>query len=186
MQNDFHTMLKGEQAPTIPVWLMRQAGRYLPEYRDVRKKAGGFLSLCYSPDLASEVTLQPIRRFDMDAAIIFSDILVVPHALGQKVWFEEGEGPRLNPIKICSDLPEFNADRFLEFLAPVFEAVERTRTALPKGKSLIGFAGAPWTLACYMINGKGSRDYQNVRLYAVQNPQEFQKILDMLALQFFF
>ncbi len=128
--------------------------------------------------MATEVTLQPLRRYDLDAAIIFSDILVVPHALGQKVWFVTGEGPKLDPITKAMD---FNPDKFLEFLNPVFEAVNKTRTALPDDKALIGFAGAPWTLACYMINGHGSRDYQNVRVFANQNPQEFQTILDVLV-----
>lgn len=173
--------LKKQPTNHTPIWLMRQAGRYLPEYREVRKQAGGFLDLCYTPNLASEVTLQPLRRFDLDAAIIFSDILVVPHALGQKVWFEEGEGPRLDPIKSINDLPEFSQDQFLDHLAPVFEALELTRSAMPSDKALIGFAGAPWTLACYMINGRGSRDYQNVRVFARQNKQEFQNILDTLV-----
>ena len=164
-----------------PVWLMRQAGRYLPEYRQVRAQAGGFLDLCYTPDLASEVTLQPLRRFDLDAAIIFSDILVVPHALGQNVWFAEGEGPRLNPIKTLSDLPGFSKSDFLSHLGPVFEAVSKTRAALNPSKALIGFAGAPWTLACYMIEGKGSRDFQSVRLHALHNPQDFQALLNHLA-----
>jgi len=164
----------------VPTWLMRQAGRYLPEYRETRKHAGGFLDLCYNPDLACEVTLQPLRRFDLDAAIIFSDILVIPHALGQKVWFAEGEGPRLDPIQSIDDLGDFQSDEFLEFLNPVFEALKLTRKKMPADKALIGFAGAPWTLACYMINGKGSRDYQNVRLFARQNPEKFQDIMDRL------
>ncbi len=181
METDFIKTLKGEQTNTIPIWLMRQAGRYLPEYREVRRQAGDFLNLCYNPQLASEVTLQPLRRFNLDAAIIFSDILVIPHALGQKVWFEAGEGPKLDPIQTIADLPNFNSDQFLDFLNPVFEALEITRGTLDKSKSLIGFAGAPWTLACYMVNGQGSRDYQNVRLHAYQNPQEFQKLLDLLV-----
>lgn len=181
MKQEFIKTLQGQQTNHIPIWLMRQAGRYLPEYREVRSQAGDFLNLCYTPELASEVTLQPLRRFDLDAAIIFSDILVVPHALGQDVWFEPGEGPKLKPIKTIADLPEFNADKFLEFLNPVFEVLNITRKALPDDKSLIGFAGAPWTLACYMVNGQGSRDYQNVRVHAQQSPQEFQKLLDLLV-----
>lgn len=179
--SNFIKTLDGQKTNTIPIWLMRQAGRYLPEYRETRKQAGGFLDLCYTPKLASEVTLQPLRRYDLDAAIIFSDILVVPHALGQKVWFEEGEGPKLEPIRSVSDLPTWNEDRFLDHLAPVFEALDLTRAALPDDKALIGFAGAPWTLACYMINGGGSRDYQNVRQFAVQNPSGFQALLDLLV-----
>jgi uroporphyrinogen decarboxylase len=180
MKTDFIRNLSGQTTNQAPVWLMRQAGRYLPEYREVRAKMGGFLNLCYTPEFASEVTLQPIRRFDLDAAIIFSDILVVPHALGQHVWFEEGEGPRLDSIQSIDDLGEFNQDQFLKHLDPVFEALSLTRSALQDDKSLIGFAGAPWTLACYMINGRGSRDYQNVRLFSLQNPDIFQAIIDRL------
>lgn len=181
MDQIFIENLHGLKTDNIPVWMMRQAGRYLPEYMEVRAKAGDFLSLCYNPKLASEVTIQPLKRFDLDAAIIFSDILVIPHALGQKVWFETGEGPKLDPIKSISELPEFNEDNFLKFLSPVFEALEITRDKLPNDKSLIGFAGAPWTLACYMINGQGSRDYQNVRIFAQQKPQEFKNILNLLV-----
>lgn len=178
METQFIKALNKKQTDIIPMWMMRQAGRYLPEYRKVRKQAGSFLDLCYTPNLASEVTLQPLRRYDLDAAIIFSDILVIPHALGQKVWFVEGEGPKLKKITKAMDL---NPDKFLEFLNPVFETLDKTRSALPNDKSLIGFAGAPWTLACYMINGQGSRDYQNVRLFARQNPQDFQNLLDVLV-----
>jgi len=181
MNTDFHKALNGQVSDTIPIWMMRQAGRYLPEYRAVRKQAGDFLNLCYTPKLASEVTLQPLRRYDFSAAIIFSDILVVPHALGQHVWFEEGEGPRLDPIQSVTDLPAWDKDQFLKHLESVFEALDITRTALAQDKSLIGFAGAPWTLACYMINGRGSRDYQNVRVYARQNQQAFQALLDLLV-----
>lgn len=181
METEFIKALSRQPTNHTPIWLMRQAGRYLPEYREVRKQAGDFLNLCYTPKLASEVTLQPLRRFDLDAAIIFSDILVIPHALGQNVWFEEGEGPRLDPIQTINDLPEFNQDKFLDHLEPVFEVLRLTRAALPQDKSLIGFAGAPWTLACYMVNGRGSRDYQNVRHFAFQNPQEFQAIIDRLV-----
>jgi uroporphyrinogen decarboxylase len=159
---------------------MRQAGRYLPEYRDVRAQAGDFLNLCYTPDLASEVTMQPIRRYDFDAAIIFSDILVVPHALGQNVWFVQGEGPKLDPIQSVENLNDFNKDQFLSHLTPVFEAVDKTRGALGNDKSLIGFSGAPWTLACYMINGQGSRDYANVRHFSMSKKEEFKKIIQLL------
>lgn len=181
MEQEFIKALKGKETVKTPIWLMRQAGRYLSEYRETRVQAGGFLDLCYNPELACEVTLQPLRRFDLDAAIIFSDILVVPQALGQKLWFETGEGPRLDPIQSIQDLGEFNPDKFLNFLNPVFEAVDRTRTSLTNDKALIGFSGAPWTLACYMINGRGSRDYQNVRLFARQNPEKFMAILDQLV-----
>ncbi len=172
--------LVGQTTDNVPIWLMRQAGRYLPEYRDVRAQAGDFLNLCYTSDLACEVTMQPIRRFDFDAAIIFSDILVVPHALGQRVGFVQGEGPKLDPIQSIARLNDFNQDDFLSHLSPVFEALDKTRTALPNDKSLIGFSGAPWTLACYMINGQGSRDYANVRHFAMSNKEEFKKIIQLL------
>lgn len=175
------TALNGVKQDYIPVWLMRQAGRYLPEYRTIRAKAGGFLDLCYNPVWASEVTLQPLRRFDLDAAIIFSDILVVPHALGQNVWFAEGEGPRLDPIQGITDLGEFDPAVFLKKLDPVFEALRLTRTAMSADKTLIGFSGAPWTLACYMINGGGSRDYAAVRQFALKNPDVFAAIIDRLV-----
>jgi uroporphyrinogen decarboxylase len=178
---DFIKNLNGQKTPHTPIWMMRQAGRYLPEYRKVRAKAGGFLDLCYNPELASEVTLQPLNRFDLDASIIFSDILVVPHAMGQKLWFEEGEGPKLDPIKSISELPILETDKFLDHLKPVFEALEITREALPQDKSLIGFAGAPWTLACYMVNGGGSKTgFQNVRDLAASDPSAFLGIIGTL------
>jgi uroporphyrinogen decarboxylase len=173
--------LNGFQDDETPVWLMRQAGRYLPEYRELRAKAGDFLSLCYNPEWASEVTLQPLRRFNLDAAIIFSDILVIPHALGQNLWFETGEGPKLEPIKFLSDLPDYDEQSFFNHLEPVFEALRLTRSSLSPDKALIGFAGAPWTLACYMINGGGSRDYANVRSHALNHPKEFAALLDHLV-----
>lgn len=144
------------------IWVMRQAGRYLPEYREVRAKAGDFVSLCLNPEFASEVTLQPIRRFDFDAAIIFSDILMIPYALGQKLWFEEGEGPRLGD----AEWSDFSAEK----LAPVYEAIRLTRTGLNDQKSLIGFAGAPWTLLVYALQGKGGGEFEVARkaVYADQ------------------
>lgn len=145
-------VLEHERADRPPVWLMRQAGRYLPEYRALRAEAGSFLDLCYDPAKATEVTLQPIRRFAFDAAIIFSDILVVPHALGQPLTFVEGEGPRLEPLE---SLPAFDPAPFRAHLAPVYEAIARTRAALPGEVALLGFAGAPWTLAGYMLDGRG-------------------------------
>lgn len=181
MQTEFINRLNRVQGNHIPVWLMRQAGRYLPEYKEVRAKAGDFLNLCYTPELASEVTLQPLRRYDLDAAIIFSDILVVPHALGQAVRFVAGEGPQLDPVTDIKELNEWDEQKFLTFLNPVFDALSLTRQELPNDKALIGFAGAPWTLACYMINGGGSRDYYNVRLFARQNPKQFQALLDLLV-----
>ena len=136
---------------------MRQAGRYLPEYRAVRGALGSFLELCYTPTLAAEVSLQPLRRFELDAAILFSDILVIPDALGQKVGFETGEGPRLEPIT-PEGLGKLRPDNVIQRLAPVFETLERIKTALPPDKTLIGFCGSPWTVATYMIAGQGSTD----------------------------
>jgi uroporphyrinogen decarboxylase len=159
---------------------MRQAGRYLPEYREVRAKAGGFLDLCFSPQLATEVTLQPIERFDFDAAILFSDILVVPHGLGRRVAFVEGEGPQLDPIDGAGI--DALADKVLEGLDPVYEAVERIRGRLDRGKSLIGFCGAPWTVATYMVAGHGTSDQAPARLMARRHPVQFERLIDILAL----
>ena len=163
--------------PRPPLWLMRQAGRYLPEYREVRARAGSFIDLCFSPELASEVTLQPIRRFDFDAAIIFSDILVVPHALGQKLRFTDGEGPRLQKIAFRSLDGKDAALR----LAPISETVKRTRTALAGDKTLIGFCGGPWTVATYMIAGEGSSDQAEAKLFALTHPDEFAALIDLLV-----
>ena len=149
----FLETLAGTRFPTPPIWLMRQAGRYLPEYRAVRATTRSFLEFCYTPDKAVEVTLQPVRRFGLDAAIIFSDILVVPDALGQKVWFEEGEGPKLEALTDPADFGQLTRARLPEKLAPVYEAIRRTRAELPRETALLGFAGAPFTLACYMIEG---------------------------------
>ncbi len=173
--------LEGEPVWPLPIWLMRQAGRYLPEYREVRAKAGSFLDLCYNPELAAEVTLQPIRRFGFDAAIIFSDILVVPHALGQKVRFAEGEGPRLDPVTNLADLSSLREDLPLERLAPVYEALGRVREALPAETTLLGFCGAPWTVASYMIAGKGTPDQAPARLLAYRDPGFMAALLDRLV-----
>lgn len=172
--------VRGERQDRPPMWIMRQAGRYLPEYRQVREKAGSFLDLCYTPELAIEVSLQPLRRFDLDAAILFSDILVIPDALGQKVWFEPGEGPRLEPVTsetICNLQPE----QVLRNLSPVLEALEGIRSALSPEKTMIGFCGAPWTLATYMIGGKGSPDQAAARLFALQYPEAFSALIDILV-----
>jgi uroporphyrinogen decarboxylase len=166
---------KGESAPGVPFWLMRQAGRYLPEYRALRAEAGSFLDLCFNPELAAEVTLQPLRRFDMDAAIIFSDILVIPHALGQEVGFEAGEGPRLGNL----DIGSLRLD--MRLLAPVYKALDLTRHQLPPDKALIGFAGAPWTLACYMINGRGDGVFAKAREYAERRSAEFEGLIQLLT-----
>jgi uroporphyrinogen decarboxylase len=174
-------VLEGEPVWPLPIWLMRQAGRYLPEYREVRAKAGSFLDLCYNPSLAAEVTLQPIRRFGFDGAIIFSDILVIPHALGQKVGFAEGEGPRLDPVTSAVDLLRLNEPEPLARLAPVFEALGRVRSALPWDVALLGFCGAPWTVASYMIAGKGTPDQAPARLLAYRNPAFMAALIDRLV-----
>ena len=169
----------GSESPS-PMWLMRQAGRYLPEYRAVRAKAGSFLDLCFNPELAAEVTLQPIRRFDFDAAILFSDILVVPFALGRSVWFVEGEGPRLDPIK-AEDVANLDLGLAEERVKPVLETVRRVRAGLPEGRALIGFCGAPWTVATYMVAGQGTSDQRPARLMAYQTPDVFQGLIDRLV-----
>src|ERR1700751_5679671 len=147
--------LEGQYTDSVPFWLMRQAGRYLPEYRALRARAGSFLNLCFNPDMAAAVTLQPVERFDMDAAILFSDILVVPHALGQKLDFVEGEGPRLAPLKKINDI---DYGVFDEKLAAAYETIRTVKKNLADDKALIGFAGAPWTIACYMIQGQGDAE----------------------------
>ncbi len=176
-------VLAGERLETPPVWLMRQAGRYLPEYREVRAKAGSFLDLCYQPALAVEVTLQPIRRFGFDAAILFSDILVVPDGLGQAVSFREGDGPRLDPVRTAADLKRLDPGRVLRHLAPVYETVAGIRAALPGDVALIGFAGAPWTVATYMIEGHGSRDFVEAKGWLYRDSGSFQALMDLLAIQ---
>ena len=157
---------------------MRQAGRYLPEYRATREQAGGFLDLCYAPDLAEEVTLQPIRRFDFDAAILFADILLIPQALGQELWFEAGEGPRLAAISNADDL---SLDGAQNFLTPVFDTVRRLSQSLPQHVTLIGFAGAPWTVASYMVAGRGTPDQAPARDLAHSDAAAFQSIIDVLV-----
>lgn len=172
-------ILKGKKSERTPVWFMRQAGRYLPEYREIRNNISSFLDFCYSSDLAAEVTLQPIRRFNFDAAIIFSDILVIPDALGNKVWFEKGEGPRLEIIDNIGKLQnlKFNEEK----LYPVYEAIKIVRKELSNDKALLGFSGAPWTLAAYMIEGAGSRDFSSARKFIYQQPEIFSKLIDILS-----
>lgn len=170
----------GQRQERPPVWIMRQAGRYLPEYRKTRTQAKTFLDLCYNPDLAVEVTLQPLRRFDLDAAILFSDILVIPDALGQSVRFETGEGPILTPLA-HEDIERLTPQRALEHLAPVLETVRRLRAALPPDKTLIGFCGSPWTVATYMLGGKGSPDQWVARRFALEHPQAFARLMDVLV-----
>ena len=177
--------LNGEQTEQVPFWLMRQAGRYLPEYRELRAKREGFLNLVYHPESASEVTIQPIRRFGMDGAILFSDILVTPQAMGQDLRFETCEGPRLNPIQTTEDLKKLSIENLDETLSPIYDTVSLTRQKLDQegftGTALIGFAGSPWTVACYMVNGKGSKDYQAVKNYAKANPDDFSELLNLLV-----
>lgn len=161
--------------------MMRQAGRYLPEYRKVRAKAGGFLDLCFTPELAAEVTLQPIRRFNFDAAIIFSDILVIPHALGRAVRFEVGEGPRLDPLDTPDKVASLSPNADMTKLAPVFAALRRVRAELDPTIALIGFCGAPWTVATYMVAGQGTPDQAPARLMAYRHPEAFAAIIDVLV-----
>ena len=172
--------LLGEQQTHPPIWLMRQAGRHLPEYRELRAKNKSFLDFCYAPAAAAEATLQPVRRYPVDAAIIFSDILVVPHALGRDVRFAEGEGPLLTPLEGAADIAKLDMSRLETRLAPVYEALERVRAAMDGDRALIGFAGAPWTLATYMIQGRGGeRDL--ARAFAYQNPELVDDLLAILA-----
>ncbi|APG86340.1 uroporphyrinogen decarboxylase [Sinorhizobium americanum] len=173
-------VLNGKCLTPPPVWLMRQAGRYLPEYRATRVKAGSFLDLCYTPDLAVEVTLQPIRRYAFDAAILFSDILVIPDALHRNVRFEEGHGPRMDPID-ADGIARLKADGVSNHLAPVFETVSRLRRELPAETTLLGFCGAPWTVATYMIAGRGTPDQAPARLFAYRHPEAFEQLLALLA-----
>lgn len=177
----FLRALRGEILSQPPVWFMRQAGRYLPEYRATRAEAGSFLDLCYNPALAEEVTLQPIRRYGFDAAILFSDILVVPHGLGQNVSFEEGVGPVLEPIVDETGLLKLDNAVQRKRLEPVYETVSRLAGSLPPETTLIGFAGAPWTVATYMVGGRGSADQAAARSWAYRDPDGFQKLIDILV-----
>jgi uroporphyrinogen decarboxylase len=160
---------------------MRQAGRYLPEYRELRAKAPSFIDFCLTPERAIEVTLQPVRRFGMDAAILFADILLVPHALGQTVTFVEGEGPRLEPIRDAAGVAQLSGEKLAQMLSPVMATVRGVRAALPEGAALIGFAGAPWTVATYMIEGRGKTDYENCRRMMWSEPALFQSLIDTLV-----
>jgi uroporphyrinogen decarboxylase len=174
-------VLEGKREAPPPVWMMRQAGRYLPEYRAVRETAGGFLDLCFNPELAAEVTLQPVRRFGFDAAILFSDILVVPLALGRRVWFVEGEGPRLEPMRDVDDLLSLRSNANSHVLLPIYETVGNVKTQLGGRTALIGFCGAPWTVATYMIAGQGTPDQAPAKQMAAQAPQAFQHLVDCLV-----
>ena len=174
-------VLRGQRQSVPPIWMMRQAGRYLPEYRELRAKAGSFLDLCFTPDYAAEVTLQPIRRFKFDAAIIFSDILVIPHALGRSVRFEAGEGPRLDPLDTPDLIATLATQADDDTLAPVYEALRRVRRDLDPSIALIGFCGAPWTVATYMVAGRGTPDQAPARLLAYRHPEAFARIIDVLV-----
>jgi uroporphyrinogen decarboxylase len=173
--------LHGEALPIPPFWLMRQAGRYLPEYRELRKRAVSFLDLCLQPELAAEVTLQPIRRFGMDAAILFSDILVVPFALGRSVEFRDGEGPVLEPLRTQAEVEELAAEGLTERLRAVYETVQRVAKLLPAETALIGFAGGPWTVATYMVEGGTSRDFAATKGWAFAEPDGFGVLVDRIT-----
>jgi len=174
-------VLERQERDPPPVWLMRQAGRYLPEYRAIREKAGDFLTLCFTPELAAEVTLQPVRRFGFDAAILFSDILVVPHALGQAVRFAEGEGPRLEPIADRSGLQRLRSELDHDMLGPVYETIRRVKAELAPDVTLLGFCGAPWTVASYMIAGRGTPGQEPARLFAYGDPETFAALIERLV-----
>ncbi len=180
-EKSFMRALAGETRMPPPIWLMRQAGRYLPEYRATRAKARSFLDFCLTPELAVEATLQPIRRFGFDAAILFSDIMIVPHALGQKVWFEEGRGPCLEPVRSVEDMRSLSLGAFQNAAAPVYEIARGIKGQLDSQTAFIGFAGAPWTVVCYMVEGSGSRDYAKVKGWAYGDPEGFQTLLDLVV-----
>ena len=173
------SVLAGEAVSTPPIWLMRQAGRYLPEYRALRAKAPDFVQFCLNPELATDVTLQPIRRFRFDAAILFADILLIPHALSQKLWFAEGEGPRLAPLRDAKDIGALRYDGGK--IAPVMQTIRQVRAALDDKTALIGFAGAPWTVATYMIEGRGGTDHETIRRWAWSQPESFARLMDVLV-----
>jgi uroporphyrinogen decarboxylase len=177
----FLRALAGETVTPPPLWLMRQAGRYLAEYRELRRKAPNFLDLCLTPALAAEATLQPIRRYGFDAAILFSDILVIAHALGQSVAFREGEGPVLEPVRNVAALGRLSRDGVAAAVAPVFETVRRVRAGLPAATALIGFAGAPWTVATYMVEGRSSRDFAAAKGWAFADPEGFGQLIDRIV-----
>lgn len=172
-------VLRGQRSDPAPIWLMRQAGRYLPEYRKLRAEKGGFLDLVYDSETAAEVTLQPIRRFGFDGAILFSDILIVPHALGQELWFETGEGPRLAPPLAEAALGDLEPAK--HHLEPIYATVSKVAAALPDETTFLGFAGSPWTVASYMVAGQGSRDQQAARALAYGDPAKFTAIIDAIA-----
>jgi len=180
-QKNILRALRGETVIPPPFWFMRQAGRYLPEYREIRQLTGKFLDFCYTPDLAVEVSLQPLERFQPDAVILFSDILVIPDALGQSVEFYEGEGPVLKALRTAEDITKLDPARVSDYLAPVFETLRRLSREIPDQTTLIGFAGAPWTLAVYMVEGHGRTDGQIIRGWANEALDDFTKLIDLLT-----
>jgi uroporphyrinogen decarboxylase len=181
MDNSLKSVLNGQIITPPPIWLMRQAGRYMSDYRALRAEADGFLNLCFTPDWAAEVTMQPIHAFDLDAAIIFADILLIPHALGKNLTFISGKGPVLNAIKQGHTVPEYHQGKMLEMLDPVFQAIRKVRMELEDTKSLIGFAGAPWTVAAYMIEGQGSKSFVQSRAWAIKHEQQMDQLLNVLV-----
>jgi uroporphyrinogen decarboxylase len=181
VNKSFLDVLDGAPRSTPPVWLMRQAGRYLPEYRALREKAGDFLNLIFTPEHAVEVTLQPVRRFGFDAAILFSDILVIPHALGQSVRFAVGEGPRLEPLAGGEAVKRLAGEVDQNVLGPIYETVRLVKARLDAGTALLGFCGAPWTVASYMIAGQGTPDQAPARLFAYREPAAFAALIDILV-----
>ena len=177
------SVLNGQSIDTIPFWYMRQAGRYLPEYRELRKTAGSFLDMCFNPEFATEVTLQPLRRFNMEAAILFADILLIPQALGQDLKFIPGTGPVLTPVRDYNAVSElyFDTDKLHAHMAPVYQTVANLADALPADKTLIGFAGAPWTVATYMVEGGSSKDFQHIKKFMYTDPKGFSRLIDMIV-----
>ncbi|MEM9422101.1 MAG: uroporphyrinogen decarboxylase [Pseudomonadota bacterium] len=173
--------LQGEVLSPPPVWFMRQAGRYLPEYVAVREEAGSFLNLCYDSEKAARVTLQPIERYDLDAAIIFADILLIPQALGQELTFQAGEGPKLSPLFSPEVLKSLSRDKLHQQLSPIYDTVSSVRAALSAEKALIGFAGAPWTVATYMVAGQGTKDPSAIRQFAYSHPEAFNELIRLLV-----
>ncbi|MAM40487.1 MAG: uroporphyrinogen decarboxylase [Erythrobacter sp.] len=173
--------LNGSPTGTVPLWLMRQAGRYLPEYRELRAEKGGFLAMAYDSEAACEITLQPIDRFGFDGAILFSDILIVPHALGQHLEFLAGEGPKLSPRLVDAALADLTRDP--SRYEPIYQTVRLCRQRLPQGVTMLGFAGSPWTVATYMVAGEGSRDQHEARALAYRDPAALQEIVDAIAEQ---
>jgi len=179
-QSRIAQVLGGQRVDPPPYWFMRQAGRYLPEYKQLRERAGSFLDLVYTPEMAAEVTLQPLRRFDCDAAILFSDILIVPNALGQPLNFEAGEGPKLEPIQSREALAQLSQDRLEDSVAPVYETVARVRSKLSLEKAVIGFCGGVWTVASYVVAGRGGDDQAAAKRWAYRDPDGFCALLDLL------